>query len=269
MQVTSLGTRTDLFIVRFEGQVTHEPSYVVVRSPGNPTHYWGNYVIFDRAPRPGDAPAWLDVFAREIGAPPEVRHVLLAWDAPVDGDADLSEFERLGFTVEKNVILAASADAVHAPPRVSDEAEFRVITTDEDWAQVLECQVASRPDGFEEGPYRAFKELAMAKYRRMSDAGLGAWFGLVLDGRVVADMGVYVDGTLGRYQAVGTHPAYRRRGLCGTLVWKAARYAREQWGVEQLVMIADEEYHAAAIYESVGFRPVEHRLALLRFPPGG
>lgn len=28
-------------------------------------------------------------------------------------------------------------------------------------------------------------------------------------------------------------------------------------GVDTLVMIADEHYHAARIYESVGFKPVE------------
>jgi hypothetical protein len=28
-------------------------------------------------------------------------------------------------------------------------------------------------------------------------------------------------------------------------------------GIEKLVMVADENYHAARIYESVGFKPVE------------
>ena len=34
--------------------------------------------------------------------------------------------------------------------------------------------------------------------------------------------------------------------------------------VETLVMVADEEYHAAKVYESVGFRPTEKLLGLCK-----
>lgn len=113
----------------------------------------------------------------------------------------------------------------------------------------------------EEG-YRAFKERQMARYRGMVRAGLGHWFGAFLEGRLVADLGVFRDGELGRFQSVGTHPNFRRRGICGTLVYRAASYAYEAMGIRTLVMVADEHYHAARIYESVGFRPTEKQRGL-------
>jgi hypothetical protein len=39
-------------------------------------------------------------------------------------------------------------------------------------------------------------------------------------------------------------------------------------GIEELVMEADEDYHAAGIYESVGFRPTQKQVGLEWFDPG-
>jgi hypothetical protein len=44
------------------------------------------------------------------------------------------------------------------------------------------------------------------------------------------------------------------------LVYHVAKRGLEQ--VETLVMVADPEYMAAGIYESVGFRHTEHQFAL-------
>jgi len=82
----------------------------------------------------------------------------------------------------------------------------------------------------------------------------------------VADLGVFVERGVGRYQAVGTHPDFRRRGICGALVHQAGQYAFERLGAETLVMVADEAYHAARIYESVGFQPTERQFSLCRWP---
>jgi predicted GNAT family acetyltransferase len=71
----------------------------------------------------------------------------------------------------------------------------------------------------------------------------------------VADLGIYREGALGRFQSVETHPDFQRRGICGTLVYESARYALKKMGLTELVMVADENYHAAKIYESVGFVP--------------
>ncbi len=58
-----------------------------------------------------------------------------------------------------------------------------------------------------------------------------------------------------RYQAVDTALTHRRRGICSRLLVDAARHAVATYGATDLVIVADPDYHAAGIYESVGFRP--------------
>ena len=41
MEVKSLGCRTDLIFPKFDGIITDRGDYLVVRSPLNPTFYWG------------------------------------------------------------------------------------------------------------------------------------------------------------------------------------------------------------------------------------
>jgi predicted GNAT family acetyltransferase len=70
-------------------------------------------------------------------------------------------------------------------------------------------------------------------------------------------LGIFFEENVARYQTVGTHPNYRRRGICGSLVYQTALHTLEKYGVDTLVMLADPDYHAARIYESVGFQPEE------------
>ena len=261
----SLGNETDLFFPRFEGQVADRGPYLVVRTPDNPTYFWGNYLIFDAPPEEGDLPRWMDVYAEELGRPPQVEHVLLAWSGGAPSAAALAAFTGAGFELSDDVVLATSA--VHAPPHPNTEATFRPLETDAEWAEALEHQVLMREPHFDEAPYRAFKSRQMARFRRMADAGRGAWFGAFLEGRLVADLGLVHEGPIARYQNVETHPGFRRRGICGTLVWRAAEHAREHWGVKQWVIVAVEDGPATSVYASVGFGFLERKLALLR-PPG-
>ena len=59
MQVRSLGYRTDLIFPAFDGQITDRGDYLVVRTPSNPTFYWGNFLLFDRPTGDGDIERWL------------------------------------------------------------------------------------------------------------------------------------------------------------------------------------------------------------------
>lgn len=108
----------------------------------------------------------------------------------------------------------------------------------------------------------------MERYRAMARKGLGAWFGAFLGGQLVGDLGMFVEGDIGRFQSVGTYPDFRRRGVCGTLVFHAAVHALEKMQVQTLVMVADLHYHAARIYESVGFAAAERQTGLTWWQKG-
>lgn len=265
MRLHSLGFRTDLIFSRFWGDVEDLGDALAIRNVKSPTHYFGNLLVFDRPPRPGDRTGWEARFAETVGATPGVEHVLLGWDDPQGTPGDVAEFLAAGYHLEENVVMAAPA--LHPPARPAEGAELRPLRDDDaDWASALDNQVASRSEGYEEAPYRAFKTSQMADYRAMVRAGRGHWYGAFVDGRVVCDLGVFAEGDLARYQSVGTHPDFRRRGLCGSLVHFAGGHAQAHFGAGTLVIVADDHYVAKNVYRSVGFESVERQALLLRRP---
>jgi GNAT superfamily N-acetyltransferase len=265
MDVRSLAWRTDLIFPRFEGIVTDRGDYLVVRTPSNPGFFWGNFLLFDRPPAEGSLPAWKRLFQREIADVQPARHCVFGWDSPTGEAGAVEPFLAEGFILAENAVL--TANALLPPRHYNADVEIRPLAADADWAQALENQVACRPPEFTLPDYGVYKARQMAFYRRMAEAGLGAWFGAFADGRLVADLGVFTDGPLARFQQVETHPDFRNRGICATLVYESGRHALARLGAERLVMTADEHYHAGRIYESLGFRRTERQLGVELRPP--
>ena len=108
MQVRSLGYRTDLIFHRFEGDVTDRGRYLVVRTPRNPTYRWGNFLIFDAPPGPGDFGRWTALFERELGKPPEVMHKVFGWDAVDEAQGEIEPFLEAGYALTTSVVMATS-----------------------------------------------------------------------------------------------------------------------------------------------------------------
>jgi predicted GNAT family acetyltransferase len=101
--------------------------------------------------------------------------------------------------------------------------------------------------------------------KEMIKQNKGFWFSAVLDHNIVGSLGIFIDGDVARFQIVSTDPKYQRQGVCSTLVYKSAKYILRKIPVNTLVMVADEDYHAAKIYESVGFKPTEKQIGLCWF----
>ena len=65
--VRSLGYRTDLALLTLGGSTLEQrDDHVLVRTPDNPLHWWGNFLLLPRAPAAEDDRAWLDRFAAEF-----------------------------------------------------------------------------------------------------------------------------------------------------------------------------------------------------------
>ena len=69
---------TDYDVLPVDHVVERRDGYLVVRSPGNPAHYWGNLLLFDDAPEHRDGERWERLFELEFGESPLVEHVTLA-----------------------------------------------------------------------------------------------------------------------------------------------------------------------------------------------
>jgi ribosomal protein S18 acetylase RimI-like enzyme len=269
----SLVWATDYDVLPVDHVVERRDGYLVVRSPSNPAHWWGNLLLFDDAPEPGDRQRWEQLFELEFEDEPLVGHVTLAWDR-VDGTLGhaVEEFVSRGYELEEVIGLVARPAALRMHPRANREVVIRELDPapggDQDlWDQVIELQVASRDEFIEEQSYREFIGHRLQDHRALFRAGGGAWYVATYPGtdEAVASCGIVVTGERGRFQAVDTAAAYRRRGISSRLVVEAAgREARR--GVKRFVIAAEPEYHALGLYESLGFQRVERVAGVCRRP---
>jgi len=262
MNVVSLGFRTDLALLERGGSTIEDcGDYFVVRSPANPTFYWGNFVLIDHVPAADRVEMWLDRFAEAL---PTARHRSLGFDAPHASAADLAAFTEHGLEIEVSTVMTATS--VHLPAHPNGEATYRALSSDDDWSQSVELTLACN-DEYEAVSHRTFVERRVASNRVVVGAGHGSWFGAFLDGALVSQMGLVTAGpALARFQTVETHPDVRGRGLAGTLVHHVSRYGFDTLGAETLVMVADPDYLAIRLYRSVGFSDSEAQLQVERKP---
>jgi ribosomal protein S18 acetylase RimI-like enzyme len=270
----SVGWASSIDVLPLDRVVELRGAYVAVRSPSNPSHYWGNFLLFDGPPRQGDASRWEALFEDSFGDEPRVRHRTFAWGrTESDIGAARSEFVDRGYNLEESVALTASAAQLKPHRRQSSQVEVRALDPAagadvEFWDAVVELQVEGRDAGHEEDAYRAFSRQRLDDLRALFRAGRGGWY-VALDhatGRLVGSCGIVVAGGRGRYQAVDTAPAFRRRGICSRLVVEAARRSAADYGAERFVILADRLYHALGLYESLGFERAEHHLGVCRWP---
>lgn len=260
MVIRSLGRRTDLIFARFSGTVIDRGSYTLVQTPSNPEFHWGNYIVFDHSPRMGSLSEWTAIFDRDFGYYPESHHYVFTWDTDADDKGETQEFFEAGFELDSAVVLTTSR--LNEPPHLNSRVEVRRISSERDWSDVRALQVLCADPKFFNDAYEEFVRRKVKDYKNMVEAGLGAWFGAFLGGKLIGDLGIFHENGVGRYQNVGTHPDHRRQGICGTLVYRAGQLALNEFKVDRLVMEADVDYHAARIYESVGFKRNEVNHAL-------
>jgi ribosomal protein S18 acetylase RimI-like enzyme len=254
----SLGYRTDLMLLTLQGSsIAERDDHLIVRTPDNPTHHRGNFLLLAQPPEPGTAASWRDAFEREF---PNATHLALGVDGTRGETGDEDELTAANLHAERNTVL--TAEAAYPPPRPSRDAEFRMLGGDDDWRAALALKEAGNVR-FEPAEYHDFARRKLATLRRLQERGLGAWFGAFSDGRLVSALGVFSDGAgTARFQSVDTHPAYRRRGLAGTLVHTASDYALTRLGARKLVIVADPAYTAIRVYRSVGFTDTETQVHL-------
>jgi len=240
-------------------QVDDRGDYLAIRSPQNPTFWWGNFLLLSAPPARGETRKWLDLFSAEF---PTAEHVALGIDVTEAGAVKPAELVAAGLRIERSTVMVAPD--VHQPPNPNLAASYRVLAGDDDWRQAAELRAMISTG--EPGSEPAFLQARIDSERAMTEAGNGAWFGAFIDGRLLAQLGLITDGDgIARYQNVETHPAARSQGLAGTLVWRAGQHGLGD-GASTLVMVADPHDVAIRVYRSVGFADAESQIGFERRP---
>ena len=253
MDVQSLAFRTDLAILALAGsEIEDQGTRIVVRSPANPSYYWGNFYLLERPPAADEVDALIAEYDADF---PDSTHRAFGVDGTGDQRDALAPLAAAGPALDIGTVMTATS--VHPPPRPNTEAVYRPFETDDDWAQRIELAMAVDTE-YEPEKHRVFVTRKAEHDRRVCESGHGSWWGAFVDGRLASEMGI-VDawGGLARYQNVETHPDLRGRGLAGTLVHRVAQHAFDERGAHTLVMVADPDYLAVRVYRSVGFDDTE------------
>lgn len=244
----NLGYLTDAIFNQRDGEVTDRGDYYLIRTPSNPTYFWGNFLLFKSAPSQGCFEKWMKIHQKEFGTKP--AHLAIGWDTGEKGDP--SEFVENGFELNEGIVLSLSDSPTQV--RTNPALDIRKLTHDWEWQASIELQIAEGFSSVSEADYRIFKTDQMANYRLNSERGHGHWWGAFLEDELVGDMGLYFDptGKIGRFQNVGTAKAHRRKRVCTTLLDAIVRQTLPQ--VDQLVIVTDQGSIAETIYRSLGFQ---------------
>ncbi|HET9102765.1 MAG TPA: GNAT family N-acetyltransferase [Solirubrobacteraceae bacterium] len=261
---------THIDVLPLDRELSRRGDCTVVHSPSNPTHWWGNLLLFDEPPAPGEMRSWERRFATEFATDTGVRHVTLAWDRTDGALGAANEFVVAGYALEETVALTAAPAALSHHPRAHREVHIRTLDPEPGadasaWEQAIALSAANSPE-LDRRAAAAFTERRLADLRELFRDGRGAWYVAQIGRRVVAACGVVVTAGRGRYQHVDTEAGERRRGIASRLVVAAGQHAAERYGAERLVICADPGYHALGLYESLGFAVAERTAGVCRRP---
>lgn len=271
--IDSLVWATDIDVLAADHTLERRDGYWVVQSPGNPTFWWGNFLLFDAAPGPGDGARWDRLFAREFADRPEVAHRTFAWDR-VAGQIGEAEHELVaaGYELERSCGLIARPDEITEHERANRDVHVQALDPDGDealWAAVIEMQMAGAPEELRGTVYhRRFIQRRQEEHREIFRGGRGSWYVALLGGVLVGSLGIVATERRARFQTVETAEAFRRCGIASRLLVDAARDAMSKHPIDHFVIVADPDYHAIGIYEGLGFKRVETVTGAMRRPAG-
>ena len=252
------GWRTDAIPQRFDGELLERSDCLVVRTPCNPTYYWGNCLMLKRLPGDDELGHWCERFDEEIARrQPASRHVAIGIDDDFRGERRLA-WEAAGFQLISNVMLRLREGEPLAPARTPRGAvQLRPLDMARESDALIEVKMTDA-GGFEPASYRAYLRDQHRRYCAMQAAGQLLWFGLWCDGTLSATCGLMRErpeaDADGRFQRFLTHSALRRRGLASAMVHGVALYALKLWRCCMVYMAADPDDVAVGIYRSLGFR---------------
>jgi ribosomal protein S18 acetylase RimI-like enzyme len=235
-------------IQRFEREIelagtetVESPLGVGVLTPELPRRHDSNYLLLERADGAADAIAEAD---RILGGAGRTHRVILTFDD--DLAARLApQFRALGWLVQRHVLMVHRREpekrADTSIVREVDEAALRPGRTHE---------IVAQPWGSPE----LAQELLDAKVM-LADRAQTRFFGVEVDGEIVAWSDLYHAQGVAQVEDVATRPEHRGRGYATAVVLRAVEEARRA-GADLVFLVADDKDWPKQLYARLGFEPV-------------
>lgn len=254
-------TSTDLSMATVDGEVLEKDGFIQVRRRKNPGYYWGNYLLLPSAPEATELEGWVETARDCFRDDREVKHVLLRWDGAPLGATSRKRARDLGMTSDGGLEMISTS--LKSSP--SPEIEVRPLDLEVEGPRIIALNIAC--DGAEEEgatEYCLFKKRLRESWWLWHEAGIASWWGAFIEGELVGQCGmVRCSDGWGRFQSVETHPEFRRRGVCSTLVSTVGNDALGRGGCSAVILGADGEGPALSLYRRLGFEPGEKQHSLL------
>lgn len=244
---------------------TYRDDFFTFRHPSDPGIYEENCLYLLR-PERHDLAGWLARFREHFPEDP-YRHVVLLMVASETAAALAAQapdhgLSSMGFTFMH----------LHEPPPevpVPEGFVIRRVTYPEDTERMTTFNVETfREEEWYEND-DAIVHLTNIAIERNLRLGIETFCVSPAGSReIVAKAGIFALDGVCRYQNIGTHPEYRRRGLCRALTNSVARYAFTRWQPQQVIMFTELDSVAHAIYRGIGFRDFAEKITQIHFFPG-
>ena len=257
----SLALQSETALWATRGSIVPRLGYWVVRTPSDPSYYYGNLLLLPEAPSAETIPLWQARFAEEFAG--TVQHTTLWWDTGELSPSARLEFINRGFTVETTEVLRRDpAVPWPAVTTLGPDIEVREISAFE---TPLVADLADLLSDRHDDMYRMFLQRRARWQAQLIHRGLAHFFACFADQRVVASLGIFGHDGLARYQDVQTNPAYRRRGLATALVSLAGQHSATSAST-MLTIHTEPNSDAARLYRRLGFTLVETTTSACRYP---
>jgi GNAT superfamily N-acetyltransferase len=259
----SLGVRSNLLVAQGVSITEQHEDRIILRMPDEPYNWGGNMLYFK-----GDEIRAEQHVARFKKDFPTMAHIALSWDvSDMTIGPDHKGLSDLGFELEQLDILTLTG-----PLNRSEAPEgiiIRPVTSEANWEQVIQLQLdVGEEQGYERSSFEHFiRGRFKARQKQIRD-GWAIWLGAFDGDLLVADLGIYADPVVARFQDVETRKSHRKQGICAALVTAGVDWAKSKEPGTIPVLQALSDGPAGRVYRRCGFEHKETQvLAIL--PPQG
>jgi GNAT superfamily N-acetyltransferase len=230
-------------------QTVESPLGVGVLTPELPRRHDSNYVLLERASNAEEAIAEAD---RILGGAGRAHRVLLTFDAEL-AERLTPQFEALGWLTQRHVLMVQRRQ----PQKRADTSIVREVE-ESTLRPGRTREIIAQPWGSPE----VAEQLLDAKVM-LADRAETRFFGVEVDGEIVAWSDLYLAQGVGQVEDVATASEHRGKGYATAVVLRAVQEARSA-GADLVFLVADDYDWPKELYGRLGFDPVGHVFKFIR-----
>lgn len=258
-----LGLRTELLFHMHGSELRERDQYLVVRSPKCPEYLWGNALYLYEEPMLRDLGELRRRFSDEFRDIPGATNVTIAWGCPQSECSCAEAWESQGACLDVSAVLVRQISPIGC---VSASAALDVKSCEakRDWEGAIRNQVLCRPAYFDDrqDDYEKYVRYKFSIFQAIAEKNLGDVLIARKGDLVIGHLAFMASNGLACVQMAGTNPAFRRQGICTSLIAECLDRLSASYEASSVAILADPDSPAFHLYRSVGFTPAEGMVVL-------